>query len=255
MSVAFSSVVLVLVLVSTVVLTLVVENWGRLRVRLDRPAPDAVVEPPSRLATPRAADLAAEPEPEAVPGPGPEAVLEPAVLVDDRTVAVLFAAYAAARMPEDRRAAAWVTAAARPSQRHGLEFQPGAVLRGRPAAVQRLLECDDEDRCWVTLNQQVDIALGVGRRPPRCEVLAALVELWAGTRELPSRLDGELTPLRDAIDRLEPIWGPTPGALLVEPLALAVRDAVRCGRRSLLLGAGPTGVRGGAGEAPVNAIA
>jgi hypothetical protein len=250
-SVAVSTLVLLGVLVVVVVATLVVENWGRIREPLAPTGPGTAptgggaaepvrseeVAPVAAVARTAAAGPA---EGTAAVADGPSGTATVRVPVSERTLAVLFASYATARMPEDRRAAAWVTAAARPPGRPGAAFRPGADLRGRPAAVQQLLDCDDQGRCWVALNPEVDIALGVARRPPRCPVLAALVQLWADLAELPVELDVERTAaLRRAVGRLGPTWSTTTGARHVAPLARALRTWTPEGGPRVVLAAPP----------------
>jgi hypothetical protein len=145
----------------------------------------------------------------------------------DQVVGALFAAYAAARLPEAGRASAWVTAVARPEGVEGKEFEPGTSLRGKPAAAGRLLECNRDGRVWVTLNPSVDIAIGVSRRPPSCVTLAGLVALWAATRAAVSLLaDDGAVAIAAAITELEPQWRGTTSGPEVLSLLVALSEAI-----------------------------
>lgn len=220
----------------TVVLTLLVENWGRWRQPV--PVPGASAERSSAAAQ-RQPDqelvddlelAAAEESHESDHEHAPTSLLE--VRLDgraaaDQLVAVLFASYSAARLPEANRVAAWVTAGEHPPSGDGSICDPGTSLRGRPAAVQRLLECDEQGRSWVTLNEHVDIGLGVHRRPPSCDVLAPLVELWAAAQEVRAELSGDsVVALAGAIETLRPTWSPTTASSLVDPVAEILAEAV-----------------------------
>ncbi len=257
-----ASALLVGALLLCVLATMVVENWHRLRVRVAVPAAE-----PERVPSPAPAQLEVgdldEPlvdhlaldvagldlstldlsnldlsgvelaqlelvEEAPVPSARPEVLhvvggRERA----DQLIGALFAAYAAARLPEAGRVAAWVSAVGRPPGEDGREFEPGADLRGRPAAVARLLACAVDDRTWVTLNPSVDIALGVARRPPTCPTLAGLVALWASTRAALSQVPGEqIARVADAITTLEGRWRGTPVAADVLSLLVALTEAV-----------------------------
>ena len=214
---------LVLLMVVCVVATLVVENWSRPVVRLSS-LPDEPSATPARAERPG-------PEP-ASPATAPEDVrLElPGRAAADRVVAVLFASYAARREPEANRVAAWVTAAAWPPSGFGGSYRPGADLRGRPAAVARLLECADEGRCWLTLNTDVDIERGLRTRPPSCELLIAVLLAFRASRTAMTRLDAEqVSELDAALRHLAPTWSPSTGAPDVAPLAEAVERAAELG--------------------------
>lgn len=215
---------LVLLMVFCVVATLVVENWSRPVVRLSSPPDEPSVTP--------ARSEPVEPEPEASPATVPDDVrLElPGRAAADRLVAVLFASYAARREPEANRVAAWVTAAAWPPSGFGGSYRPGADLRGRPAAVARLLECADEGRCWLTLNTDVDIERGLRTRPPTCELLASVLLAFRASRTAMTRLDAEqVCELDAALRHLAPTWSPSTGAPDVAPLAEAVERAAELG--------------------------
>lgn len=228
----------VVALTLCVLATMAVENWSQWRVRV-RPA----------RATPTArAPVAVEvSEPEASVESAP--LVEPAPLVElepvatevvhviegrelaDQLVASLFAAYAASRAPEANRAAAWVCAIDRPPGESGGEFAPGADLRGRPAAAGRLLTCDVDGRCWVTLNAAVDIGRGLTRRPPTCATLAGVASLWAATRAAMSLVaDEDVAPIIASVTTLEPQWRGTPAAPSVLELLVACTEAADAGR-------------------------
>ncbi len=145
----------------------------------------------------------------------------------DRLVAVLFASVAAGRGPDADRVAAWVTASGWPPGAFGGEFRPGADLRGRPAAVRRLLERDDDGRCWVTLRDSVDIAKGLRMRPPRSDDLAGIVPLWAATRSSDGQLDrGSCEAMAVALDRSEHLWAPTVASVEVQALRRAIAEVL-----------------------------
>jgi hypothetical protein len=212
---------LVLLMVFCVVATLVVENWSRPVVRL----PSAPAEPsvaPARAAPVESAPSATVPEDLRLEVPGRAAA--------DRLVAVLFASYAARREPEANRVAAWVTASEWPPSGFGGAYRPGADLRGRPAAVARLLECADEGRCWLTLNTDVDIERGLRTRPPSCDLLGSVLLAFRASRTAMTRLDAEqVRDLAAALRHLEPTWSPSTGAADVAPLAEAVERASALG--------------------------
>jgi hypothetical protein len=143
----------------------------------------------------------------------------------DRAAAVLFAAYVASGGPAARRAAAWVTAAA-PSSLEGASFEPGTDLRGRTVAVRRLLEHDEDGRCWLTLRDGVDIRRGVERHPVTCPTLEGALLFWSATRAAMSALPTDLlVRIVDTVDELEPVWGPTTGGVELRAVAAALRSA------------------------------
>lgn len=147
----------------------------------------------------------------------------------DRAAAVLFAAYVASGGPAARRAAAWVTAAA-PSSLDGASFEPGTDLRGRTVAVRRLLEHDEDGRCWLTLRDGVDIRRGVERHPVTCPTLEGALLFWSVTRAAVSAVpDDALARIVDTLDELEPVWGPTTGAVDLGAAADTLRTALRSG--------------------------
>ena len=206
-------------------------NARRLRRADARRATDAPQEWFDELADPELAwpDSAdpelAEAEITLADAPHETTVVVPGRASADAVVAVLLAAYVASGGESARRAAAWVTAAA-PSSLEGPSFVPGADLRGRTVAVRRLLEHDQDERCWVTLRAGVDIARGIERHPITCPTLDALVGLWGATRAAVSAVPhDELARMVAAIDELEPTWTPTTGAAVVEPVAEQLRTA------------------------------
>ncbi|MHB1138948.1 MAG: hypothetical protein ACYC2O_08315, partial [Microthrixaceae bacterium] len=204
-----------------VVATMALENWQRWRVRLVASHPEPSAEP-SAVPSPSSVD----PEPER-PQPAEVVHVLPGRERADQLVGALFAAYAAARLPEAGRAAAWVTAGGRPPGEQGREFEPGVDLRNKPAAAARLLDCDVDGRTWVTLNTSVDIGRGLARRPPRCATLDGLTSWWAATRAAVTRVpDDSLAPLRAAIVTLEPHWRDTTVAAQVRPLLAALDEAI-----------------------------
>ncbi|MDQ2679358.1 MAG: hypothetical protein M3Y51_11485 [Actinomycetota bacterium] len=143
----------------------------------------------------------------------------------DSAVAVLIAAYVASGGVAARRAAGWITADARCSL-EGPLFEPGADLRGRTVAVRRLLELDEDDRCWLTLRDGVDIARGLERHPVTCPTLDGALRLWAATRAAMSAVPhDDLARIVATIDELEPTWTPTTGAALLAPVATQLRAA------------------------------
>ena len=166
----------------------------------------------------------AEPEITLADAPHETTVVIPGRAAADTAVAVLLAAYVASGGESARRAAAWVTAAA-PSSLEGPSFVPGADLRGRTVAVRRLLEHDQDDRCWVALRDGV-IARGVERHPVTCPTLDSLVAFWSATRAAVSVVPhDELARMVAAIDELAPTWTATTGSAEVEPVADQLRTA------------------------------
>ncbi len=143
----------------------------------------------------------------------------------DTAVAVLLGAYVASGGEAARRAAAWVTASA-PSSLAGPSFEPGADLRGRTVAVRRLLELDEDGRCWLTLRRGIDIERGLERHPVTCPTLGGALTMWAATRAAVSALAYEdVDRVVATIDELEPIWSPTTGGDVFEPIATQLRAA------------------------------
>jgi len=228
-------------LVVGVAALMVLENWSRLRV----PVPSARArrtfdEPLSVEVVVEVADAEGADAEIAVPaveqqlGRDELVPLPPVQLLHviegrgraDQLVATLFAAYAASRGSEANRAAAWVTSIGWPPEVAGGEFRPGADLRGRPAAVTRLLRCDAEGRSWVTLNAGVDIGRGLRSRPPTSATLAGVAAIWAGTRSAMSELPAsDLRSMIDAITVLESQWRGTPMAAEVLSLLVALTAA------------------------------
>jgi len=148
----------------------------------------------------------------------------------DRVVGALFAAYAAARLAEAARAAAWVTAVARPDDEDDPAFTVGANLRGKPAAAARLLRCDRDGRIWVTLNTSVDIGRGLAQRPPGCPTLAGLAALWAATRSALSQVaDEDVAHIAAAVTALESEWRGTTAAPEILALLVALTEGVHEG--------------------------
>lgn len=172
----------------------------------------------------------------------------------DRAAAVLFAAYVASGGPAARRAAAWVTAAA-PSSLDGASFEPGTDLRGRTVAVRRLLEHDEDVRCWLTLRDGVDIRRGVERHPVTCPTLEGALLFWSVTRAAVSAVpDDALVRIVDTLDELEPVWGPTTGAVDLGAAADTLREALRSGAtvrvQVPLAAVGPVDEHGSAASTP-----
>jgi hypothetical protein len=78
----------------------------------------------------------------------------------------------------------------------------------------------------VTLDHDVDIALGVGRRPASCAVLCPPVELWRSTRDDDSEMSGEEAGQLGASRlTLGSTWSTTSAAAAIEPLVRALADA------------------------------
>ena len=229
-SIVLSLAVLVAAMAVAVGVTLVLENWRRWR----PPVPEA--DPSLSTTAGRTAEVDEVDPAAAAPLVGELDLDDAAVEVElafadraaaDRLVAVLFASVAAGRGPDADRAAAWVTASDWPPGAFGGEFRPGADLRGRPAAVRRLLERDDDGRCWVTLRGSVDIAKGLRMRPPRGDELTGIVPLWTATRSSDGQLDrGSCEAMAVALDRLEHLWAPTVAAVEVQALRRAITEVL-----------------------------
>ena len=95
---------------------------------------------------------------------------------DRQLAGVLFAAYVVAGRPESSRVTGWITAYDDPPSLP--DTAAGERMRGRATRIAELLDCDDEDRNWVTLDQGTDVALAVRRRPPVDPVLVGLLHWW-----------------------------------------------------------------------------
>ncbi|MEZ5269284.1 MAG: hypothetical protein R2789_12230 [Microthrixaceae bacterium] len=95
---------------------------------------------------------------------------------DRQLAGVLFAAYVVAGRPESSRVTGWITAYDDPPSLP--DTAAGERMRGRATRIAALLDCDDEDRNWVTLDQGTDVALAVRRRPPVDPVLVGLLHWW-----------------------------------------------------------------------------
>ncbi len=220
----------ILALGGCVVATMLVEERTNAR-RLRRADARWAAEDPQEWLDESAAPELAELDIILADAPHETTVVIPGSASADAAVAVLLAAYVASGGESARRAAAWVTAAASPSSSvgpslEGPSFVPGADLRGRTVAVRRLLEHDQDERCWVTLRTGVDIARGIERHPITCPTLDALIGLWGATRAAVSAVPhDELARIVAAIDELEPTWTPTTGAAVVEPVADQLRTA------------------------------
>lgn len=217
---------LLLITGAVVAASLLIESGGRVRVPVgEGPAGDA--------GQPDAAEQAEPVEP--LNGSSFEQVdvSEPVHLVvegegaREQLVAALLATYAAARLPEANRVAAWVTSAGWPPGRKGSAYRPGVNLRGRPAAVQQLLECDVEQRCWVTLNDNVDVDRGLRIRPASCDVLRGVCTLRRVLVEGEPLADADLELAGAALETLGPVWQGTTVAVALDELADAVRDAAQ----------------------------
>lgn len=96
--------------------------------------------------------------------------------IDTDIAGVLFAAYVTSGASECSRVTGWVTAAGDPPSLEGVSARER--LRGKPAKVRALLECRDDSRNWVTIDDRTDIALAIERRAPRDVVLVGLVHWW-----------------------------------------------------------------------------
>jgi len=208
---------LLLITGGVVAASLLIESGGRVRVP---------VGPPSRPLTVPAelTDVAESAEPESSDEPV-ELVIEGAV-ARDQLVAAVFAAYAAARLPEANRVAAWVTSAGWPPGRTGSAYRPGVNLRGRPAAVRQLLECDVDDRCWTTLNDTVDVDRGLRTRPATCEVLRGVCALRRVIISGEQLSGADLEAADGALATLAPVWHGTTVSTALDELRHAVRDGV-----------------------------
>ncbi len=233
-------VLVILALGGCVVASMFVEERANAR-RLRRADAERAAEAPHEWFDESADPELAAPDITLADAPHETTVVIPGSASADAAVAVLLAAYVASGGESARRAAAWVTAAASPPSAggpssggpssggpslEGPSFVPGADLRGRTVAVRRLLEHDQDDRCWVTLRAGVDIARGVDRHPITCPTLDALVGLWAATRAAVSAVPhDELARMVAAIDELDPTWTATTGAAVVEPVAEQLRAA------------------------------
>lgn len=216
-------VLLVVLLGIAVLASMLVENWGRWSVDLTVPASA------TRTARSTAPTQPAVDETDAAAPIDRELEIAGSAAAD-RAVAVLFAAYAAERLPEANRVAAWVTSSDWPPSRTGGSYRPGADLRAKPVAVGRLLDCADQGRCWLTLSDRTDIARGLRARPPSCPVLGGLVVVWHATRAAMTRLDpDDVATAAAAVRELAPRWATTTGAPDVEPIAAVLSDAASAG--------------------------
>lgn len=212
-----------------VAVTLLLESGGRVRVPVEPELPPT----PTRC---HDADPPAAPE---RTGPGPVEIVIEGQVARDQLVAAVLAAYAAARLPEANRVAAWVTSAGWPPGHTGSAYRPGVNLRGRPAAVRQLLECDVEDRCWVALNDRVDVDRGLRTRPAICEVLQGVCALRAAVIS-GAPLDGaDLEAADAALTSLRPSWRGTTVSGALEELRHAVRDGAESSDRVVVSVAEP----------------
>jgi hypothetical protein len=260
MSTIAACVILLLAMTALVVFSMAVENWTTLVQPLRPPAPDRagtsgipidvlledLVPGPDGSVEPADADADADADganlgdvtfvsavPAPVAGDPDGAVRRTAgglVVRDGATADVLagllFAAYGASRRAASDRAAAWVTAAATPPSLDRDRFPAGVDLRGRPARVGALLDATDGGVTWLTLRTEVDIALGLRRRPVTQATLSGLLSWWECTRSLPAVLDadgaGSLAAALGVVrDRLED----HPWVDVVDELAEACADA------------------------------
>lgn len=232
-SVVATCALLLVVLTGCAVLSMLVETWSvprRRSRRAARPAParPPVGEPGGQPAAASLPDTSLPVESPVIESPADERlVVVPGRAAADRVVAVLIAAYVASGGTAARRAAAWVTADAR-SSLGGAPFEPGSDLRGRTVAVRRLLELDEDGRCWLTLRDGVDIQRGLVRHPVTSPTLDGALGLWRATRAVMSAVSAdEVAHIVATIDELEPHWAATTGAASLGPVALQLRAAAR----------------------------
>lgn len=226
---------LLLITGSVVAASLLIESGGRVRVPVEpQPLPSTERLP--------GAEPHAKPRAEALPSPEPDEAVELVVEGEparDQLVAAVFAAYAAARLPEANRVAAWVTSAGWPPGRTGSAYRPGVNLRGRPAAVQQLLECDVEGRCWVTVNDAIDVDRGVRTRPPTCELLQGVCALRRTLLGDGPLAGAALGSAHRALSTLAPVWEATTVSGALDELHHAVQDAAAARSRIAVTVAGP----------------
>jgi hypothetical protein len=149
----------------------------------------------------------------------------------DRDLAgVLFAAYVTGRHAERSRVTGWVTAKDTPPSQPAMTH--GTKLRGRPSRVRDLLDCDDEDRNWVTLDPSVDIGRGVRRRPPVDPVLIGLLRWWSAATDVDARVPA------DVVEQLCAGIEAVVETASTNATAATVRDLLALARRARDEGAG-----------------
>lgn len=221
---------LLLITVLVVAGSLLLESGGRLRVPVESdPIPDPLPadgsdQPVTAVRNDRS---------------GPVELVIEGEVARDQLVAAVLAAYASARLPEANRVAAWVTSAGWPPGRTGSAYRPGVNLRGRPAAVGQLLECDDENRCWVVLNDTVDVDRGLRTRPATCEVLQGVCVLRRAVIGGVPLGGTDLEAADEALAALRPSWNGTTVSGALDELRDAVRDAVEGATRVVVTVAEP----------------
>lgn len=158
----------------------------------------------------------------------PIAVPEPAgrSWSDRDALAALFAAYVAGRRPAAGRVGGWITAAGCPESLDSMRFTAGMSLRNKPARVADLVAATDGGRCWVGLNDSVDIAAGLRRSPVRDPLLASIMLWWAHVEsggELDAVATERVADVAIELGRAATVSG-TPTGRLLEQFAGALRS-------------------------------
>jgi hypothetical protein len=143
---------------------------------------------------------------------------------------VLFAAYVASGGSECSRVTGWVRASDDPPTLGGTSTRER--LRGKPAKVRALLECSDDARNWVTIDDRTDIALAIDRRAPRDAVLVGLVHWWRlSTSATPALGPHEVPAMRFGISAVK-------RELRGNPLAPRIHDVIETCRLAEAAGVG-----------------
>lgn len=164
-------------------------------------------------------------------GSGQDSWLELGPLgIDTEIAGVLFAAYVASGGSECSRVTGWVRALDDPPTPEGMSTRER--LRGKPAKVRALLECSDEARNWVTIDDRTDIALAIDRRAPRDAVLVGLVHWWRlSTSATPALAPHEVPAMRFGISAVK-------RELRGNPLASRIQDVMETCRLAESAGVG-----------------
>ena len=124
----------------------------------------------------------------------------------------------------------WVRASDDPPNLEGTSTRER--LRGKPAKVRALLECSDDARNWVTVDDRTDIALAIDRRAPRDAVLVGLVHWWRlSMSATPALAPHEVPALRFGISAVK-------RELRGNPLAPKVQDVIEACRAAEAAGVG-----------------
>jgi hypothetical protein len=150
--------------------------------------------------------------------------------IDTDIAGVLFAAYVTSGGSEWSRVTGWVRASDDPPSLEGTSTRER--LRGKPARIRALLECRDDARNWVTIDDRTDIALAIDRRAPRDAVLVGLVHWWRlSMSAAPALAPHEVSAMKFGISAVK-------RELRGHPLAPKVQDVIDACRVAETAGVG-----------------